>query len=103
MPAHTAAFAAVRELILEDLSDDGRKRLAALLGCMTEPLPRLSPDTVRALRAILALSGADRDRLSDLCRWAIPLPGRYSCHECGLDCLERQGEGLIKDVFRSRR
>lgn len=24
-----------------------------------------------------------------VCRKAIPLPGRYSCHECGLDSLER--------------
>jgi len=46
---------------------------------------------------------APKATLCIVCRKAIPLPGRYSCHECGLHCLERQGEGLIKDVFRSRR
>lgn len=60
----------MRDAILDDLGDEDRRRLAALLGCMTEPQPELSPSLAGLLGEIARLSVNDRARLS---RWC----GRY--------------------------
>jgi hypothetical protein len=67
---HSPEFKAVRDAILDDLEDADRRRIAALLGAMTEPQPELSPELVRVLAAIMSLGAEDRARLSKWC-------GRY--------------------------
>ena len=69
----------MRDAILDDLGDEDRRRLAALLGCMTEPQPELSPSLAGLLGEIARLSVNDRARLSRWCarylsRWGqIPV------------------------------
>ena len=57
----------MRDAILADLADDDRRRLAALLGCMTDPQPELSPSLAGILGDIARLSVTDRARLSRWC------------------------------------
>ncbi len=64
---HSAEFRALRDAILNDLADDDRRRLAALLGCMTDPQAELSPSLVAVLGEIAHLSVIDRARLSRWC------------------------------------
>jgi hypothetical protein len=76
---HTPEFLALRDAILQDLADDDRRRLAALLGCMTDPQPELSASLAGILGEIARLSVTDRARLSRWCarylsRWGqIPV------------------------------
>jgi hypothetical protein len=67
---HTAEFRAVRDAIVDDLEDEERRRLAVLLGCMTEPAAELPAPLVAVLGAIARLAPPDRARLV---RWC----GRY--------------------------
>jgi hypothetical protein len=67
---HTPEFCVVRDAIVDDLGDDERRRLAVLLGCMTEPGAELPAALVTVLGAIAALGPGDRARLV---RWC----GRY--------------------------
>lgn len=64
MPDHTPAFRQLRDAILDELQDDDRRRLAALLGYMTEPQQPLSTELVRVLHAIVKLDDAELRRLS---------------------------------------
>ncbi len=79
MPEHSAAFQALRDAILDELSDVDRRRLAALLGCMTQPQPTPSPGLTRVLGMIARLDVKDRDRIARWCgsylsRWGqIPV------------------------------
>jgi hypothetical protein len=57
---HSPEFRALRDAILDDLGDEDRRRLAALLGCMTEPQPELSPSLAGLLGEIARLSVNDR-------------------------------------------
>jgi hypothetical protein len=67
---HSAEFCLVRDAIVDELSDEDRRRLALLLGCMTEPGSELSAGLASILGAIAALAPPDRARLV---RWC----GRY--------------------------
>jgi hypothetical protein len=67
---HSPEFRALRDALLDDLSDEDRRRLAGLLGCMTEPQPEMSAALCTILGDIARLSAADRGRLA---RWC----GRY--------------------------
>ncbi len=76
---HSDAFQALRDAILVELDETDRRRLAALLGCMTEPQPPPSPQLTRVLGLIAALEVKDRDRIARWCacylsRWGqIPV------------------------------
>jgi hypothetical protein len=76
---HSVAFQALRNSILNELTEPDRRRLAALLGCMTDPQPVPSPELVRVLGMIAALEVEDRSRISKWCgtylsRWGqIPV------------------------------
>jgi hypothetical protein len=67
---HSPEFRALRDAILDDLSDEDRRRLAGLLGCMTDPQPEISAGLASILGDIARLTVTDRGRLS---RWC----GRY--------------------------
>jgi len=67
---HSPEFCAVRDAIVDDLSDEERRRLAVLLGCMTEPAAELPASLVIVLGAFAGLPPPDRARLV---RWC----GRY--------------------------
>jgi hypothetical protein len=71
---HSAEFLAFRDLLLTGLSDEDRRRLAGLFGCMTERLPELSPEADAALRAFVALKVADRRRVV---RWFASYVSRW--------------------------
>jgi hypothetical protein len=71
---HSPAFQALRNAILNDLNDLDRRRLAALLGCMTEPQATPSPALTRALGMIAALDIKDRDRIA---RWCATYLSRW--------------------------
>ncbi len=60
----------MRDAIVDDLDDEQRRRLAALLGCMTEPAAELPAPLVGVLAAVASLAPGDRARLV---RWC----GRY--------------------------
>ena len=85
MPEHSAAFIAVRDAILDDLDDEDRRRIAALLGCMHDARPPLSPELVAVLTAIVALDADDRRKLSGWCRrylsrWGqVPVASKSAC------------------------
>jgi hypothetical protein len=63
---HSATFIALRDAILE-LTDEDRRRLAALLGCMHEPQPPVSGGLARVLSAFAALDPEQRCRMSAWC------------------------------------
>ncbi len=71
---HSAEFRDFRDLVLSALSDEDRRRLAGLFGCMTERLPELSPEADAALRAFVALKVADRRRVV---RWFASYVSRW--------------------------
>jgi hypothetical protein len=64
---HSPAFVALRDLIVDELEDEDRRRLADLLGAMNDSKPELSPAVVKALAAIVALPIADRKTLAGWC------------------------------------
>ncbi len=67
MSDHPPAFKALRNAIVDELTDDDRRRLAALVGFMHEPQPPLSAPLVRVLSAIATLTPDERSSLSRWC------------------------------------
>jgi len=76
---HSSEFCSVRDAIVDELTDEDRRRLALLLGCMTEPAGELSGRLAEMLGRIAGLAPADRVRLVRWCaryltRWGqIPV------------------------------
>jgi hypothetical protein len=67
---HSPASITLRDLIVDELEDEDRPRLADLRGAMNDARPELSPAIVKALAAIVALPIGDRKILVGWC-------GRY--------------------------